>query len=251
MSEINAPGTDGITLDVDPEFTYAQTSNETLRVIRFFLEELKPVDTADIEPEDGNCAICTQTFTTGSHPAVRLPCNHMFGKPCIEQWLRPYVSSMPEHVLREQGLSLGANTCPQCRREFFPRQRIIDNLMKIEKRVRFWDMAYAHIGIALSHNERRAREDLLRYLRSYDARGADIYHPDQHITKHWTKFPEWSQMRLLAFSLRLQRQSLSPEQETLRQRLENHARCGFPGGVTCWKNDCGEMLFAVGPEIKR
>ena len=250
MEEINAPGPDVITLDVDERFTYAKTSIDTLRVIRFFLEELKPVDAADIEPEDCNCAICAETFTTDSHRAVRLPCNHIFGKTCIEQWLRPYASliMMPEDESRERGLSLGANTCPQCRRVFFPEQRAIDNLANIDMRIKFWDMAYAHVGIALSENERRGREDLLQYLGSYYARGSSVYYPFFHITKAWVPFPEWSQKRLLVFSLRLKSQSLTPEQENLRQRLENNARFGFPGGVRVWRDDQNEVFFAVGPE---
>lgn len=249
MEEINDPGPDVTTLDVDEQLTYADIPIDTLRVIRFFLEELKPVDTADIEPNDCDCAICTETFTTDSHRAVRLPCNHIFGKGCIELWLRPYASLivMEEDDSLERALSLGANTCPLCRRVFFPTQTVVDNLTVIEMRVKFWDMAYQHVGIPLSENERRAREDFLRYLGRYHARDMDIYYPFILVGRFWVRFPGWPQTRLLAFSLRLQHRSLTPEQESLRQRLEFYARFGFPGGVRWWRNDQDELFFAVGP----
>ena len=252
MDEIDAPGPAVITLDVHEQFTYARTSVETLRVIRFFLEELKPVNTTDIESEDSNCAICTEKFTTEAHRPVRLPYNHIFGKTCIEHWLRPYASLqvMPEDQSDERALSLGANTCPQCRRIFFPRHVAIDSLTDIEMRIKFWDMAYAHVGITLSGNERRAREDLLRYLGSYSARGLDVYYSYWHKGKGWQQSLGWHEQRLLDFSLRLATQSLTPEQENLRQRLEEIARVGFPSGVRWWRNDQDELFHAVGPEIQ-
>ncbi|MCJ1425192.1 hypothetical protein MMC29_003080 [Sticta canariensis] len=250
MEEIDAPGPAVVTLDVDEQYTYAQTSVETLRVIRFFLEELKPVNTEDIETEDGNCAICAEQFTTDSHRAVRLPCNHIFGKSCIEHWLRPYASLtiMPGDQSMEPALSLGANSCPQCRRVFFPKQGAIDSLPNLETRVKFWDMAYAHVGITLSENERRAREDLLRYLGSYPGRGLDVYYPYLDTGSQWQSSLGWHQHQLFIFSFGLRTQSLTPEQENLRQRLEDNARLNFPGGVRWWRNDQDELFFAVGRE---
>lgn len=251
MEEIGDHDPEMNTLDVIEHLTYAKTSIETLRVIRFFLEDLKPVKTADIEPEDCTCAICTEDFTTDSHRAVRLPCNHIFGKTCIEQWLRPYASLklIPGEVSIASALSLGSHTCPQCRRVLFHRQRAIDSLTNIEMRIKFWDMAYAYVGIALSENERRAREDLLRYLGSYSERGSGTYYPYFHTGKHWMLYPGWLQNELLHYSLRLKNRPLTPRQEYLRQGLENNAKFGFVGGVRWWRNDQDELFYAVGPKV--
>lgn len=250
MEEIDAQGPEEITLDVDERYTYAQTSIETLRVIRFFHEELKPVNTAEIEPEDCNCAICTENFTTDSHCAVRLPCNHIFGRPCIEHWLRPYATLRVtvEQPSQLRAMSLGANTCPQCRREFFPPQRAIDSLSNIEKRIKFWDMAYEHVGIALSRNDRRARESLVRYLRTYSARGLDEYYSYSYSGMPWQPSLGWHQQQLFAWCRRLKSQPLTPQQENLRQRLEDNATHDFPGGVRSWRNDQDELFYAVGPD---
>lgn len=250
MEESNAPGPGLITLDVEEQFTYARTSIQTLQVIRFFLNELEPVNIEDIKPEDCNCHICTEAFTTVSHRAVRLPCNHIFGKACIEKWLRPYASLvvMEEDESRERALSLGANTCPLCRRAFFPRQTVVDNLTVIEMRIKYWDMAYEYVGIALSEHERGAREDLLRYLGSYPTHDLDMYYSFKIVGKQWAQFLDWCQTRLLVFSVRLKHGSLTPEQEYLRQRLQHVAGFGFPGGLRWWRNAQNELFFAVGCE---
>lgn len=84
MEEIVAPGSEVVTLDVSEKWTCARTLIGTCRVIKFFLEELKPVNTSDVEPSDCKCDFCTEDFTSDSHRARKVPCNHIFGKTCIE-----------------------------------------------------------------------------------------------------------------------------------------------------------------------
>ena len=63
-----------------------------------------------IQNEDQRCAICSEAYGTISlengtlEVEMRLPCNHTVGSACIAQWLKD------------------RNSCPICRREFFPAQ---------------------------------------------------------------------------------------------------------------------------------
>lgn len=246
MAEIRDPSPEEITLDVCELRTYALISIGTWHVIKFFLKELKPVNIWDIEPEDCQCDICTEDFTADFHCAVRLPCNHIFGKTCIESWLRPYVSS--EACSGQEFPSWGANSCPKCRRVFFPPHKIfgvIDNLADIEIRIRYFDMVYAHIGITLSQQEREAREDLLQYLGSYSARHLDTYYPYLDFDSVKLSNTLWAQRRLLYFCSVLKFENLIPAQEYLRQRLEDIGRHGFPGDVRLWRNIHGELFYAA------
>ncbi|MCJ1264515.1 hypothetical protein MMC22_004387 [Lobaria immixta] len=216
------------TLDADEEVAYADTSVETWQIIWFFREQLRPVKIEDIEPESRTCDICTEGFTD-SHRALRLPCNHIFGEPCIKKWFTPFSKCVP--VAEERPRPEGANSCPNCRREFFPEQSVADSLPAIETRIKLWDKAYASVGIELSNMEHWARDDILRYLGSYAARGDDDYYP--YITPQ-CPYPDWAHRRLQDFSVKLKHKSLTPLQERLRQSLELLATNGFPGGST-WR----------------
>lgn len=211
------------TLDVDEQVTYADTAVATWQIIWFFLDDLEPVNIADMEPESRTCDICAEDFT-GSHRALRLPCNHIFGEGCIKKWLTPFSRCVP--VAQERPRPEGANSCPNCRREFFPEQRVADSLPAMETRIQLWDKAYASVGIELSDMERWARADLLRYLGSH-VHGEDDYYPD--LTPP-CPYPLWAHRRLHAFSLRLKRKNLTPVQEHLRGSLESLATNGIPGG---------------------
>lgn len=151
MAKVCLAGPAVSTLDVFEYITYASTSTETMQVIEFFLEELKPIQAEDLEPEERNCYICTDDFRAGSHIAVRLPCNHHFGEECIQNWLRPYET--PTKTKDEW--EYGANSCPLCRQVFFPEQRNCDVLPEMEMRIKLWDKVFAYVGIALSEQEDR------------------------------------------------------------------------------------------------
>lgn len=252
MAESGAPSPGVTTLDVYQHRTYALISTGTWKVIKFFLEELEPVNIWEIQPEDCDCDICTEDFTSDFHCPVRLPCNHIFGKSCIESWLRPYLSS--KACSGQEIPSWGANSCPKCRRVFFPEHQsfgIKDNLADIEIRIRYFDMVYAHIGIPLSQKEDQARADLLRYLGSYSTRHIDVYYPYWEFKSVRLMNTLWAQRRLLYFCCILKFKNLTPAQEDLRLRLEDIGRYGFPGEVRLWRNIHGELLYAgeKDPEI--
>lgn len=248
MVKIGPPGPKVDTLDVNPQRTYADTSIETWQIIKFFMKELKFVNAADLEPKDLNCGICAQEFTTGyrrSHRAVRLPCSHIFGELCIKKWLSPYKPCRSQMPTTGDPLEkpVGANTCPICRRAFFYPQQTVDVLPEIEIRITVWDMAYKHIGIALSETERRARKDLLHYLASYSDRTLDEHYPP---FTNRLDYLTWAHERLLIFSRRLKRQkNLTPVQKHLRQGLEDYATNGFRGTLKLHRTDRDVFYFRL------
>lgn len=248
MEEISPPSPVVNTLDVDEQRTYADTSIETWQIIKFFLEGLQPVRIADLEPGDCQCDICTEDFAEDlGHRAVRLSCGHIFGEQCLKIWLSPYAPCMPIKRVA-LGVPVGANTCPKCRRVFFPEQKASDILPAIEARIKFWDKVYTYVGIALSERERQAREDLLQYLGRYPTRGLDEYYPN-YTSRSGPQ--SWAHKLLLRFSLRIKRRNLTPVQEHLRQGVEDVAKFDFRYGSRWRKNDRGEMFFEVkeDPEI--
>lgn len=137
MVKIGPPSQKVNTLDVDPTVAYADTANETLQTMNFFLEELRPVQIEDLEPEDRNCPICGEAYTRNFHRAVRLPCKHCFGEPCIKTWLTPFEPWSPRagNPYKRAATHPGANTCPSCRQLFFPTQRVADCLPEIDARI--------------------------------------------------------------------------------------------------------------------
>lgn len=239
MVKFGPPSPKANTLDIDEELTYANTFIDTWQIIKFLLEETKPVSTAELDSEDRECHICAADLTSDAnslHRAVRLPCNHIFGESCIKEWLSPFVPFLPD--VKE--LSLGANTCPMCRQVFFPEQSTVDLLPEIEARIMVWDKAYAHVGISLSEQQVRAREDLLRYLNTYSNRGLDVCYPDPTAL---APYLQWARGQLLSFSLLLQFHELTPVQKHLRQSLENFAKPDFLGGPRWFQNDQDGLYF--------
>ncbi|MCJ1469530.1 hypothetical protein MMC07_008163 [Pseudocyphellaria aurata] len=235
------------TLDSFEGYTYAFTNVDTWLAIRFFLSEFVFVDVDDIELEDRQCSICTAELADDLHPAVSLPCSHVFGLECIESWLRPYPSLTVNEGL-ELREPLGANTCPLCREVFFPPHTAIDTLHLMEARIAFWDLAYAHVGVALTDTERHARADLLLYIRSCYARGlisttiVNTYSPSRYIS--------WLHRTLLRFCDDLARygHTLTPVQDHLRRRLGEIAILGrdrdhSADGLRYRHNVQGDLVF--------
>lgn len=109
-----------------------------------------------------------------------------------------------------------------CRQAFFPEQKKLDLLPEIEARIKVWDQAFAEVGITLSKTEHQAREDLLRYVNTYSARGFDEYYPDLRGIS--SPYLSWARIQLLNFSRALERYELTPIQQNIRQSLEEFAR---------------------------
>ncbi|MCJ1467437.1 hypothetical protein MMC07_006062 [Pseudocyphellaria aurata] len=246
MVKIGPPSPVLNTLDCLPGYTYALTHMDTWLAIKFFLEKFEFVNMANMEPEDRQCSIC-MTELAKDHRAVSLPCSHVFGLECIESWLRPYPSLTINEGL-ELDTPLGAKTCPICREVFFPPHIVSDTLHLIEARIAFWDLAYAHVGIALTDTENEARAGLLYYVTSCHCRGLisnvilDTYSPSRYI---W-----WLHEALLRFCNDLKRYGnpLTPVQEHLRRRLEEIAILGLDRdhsvhGLRYWRDDRGELDF--------
>lgn len=38
-------------------------------------------------PDDKECYICTEPFNSATEPVLRLPCQHLYCKTCLEQWI--------------------------------------------------------------------------------------------------------------------------------------------------------------------
>ncbi|MCJ1467010.1 hypothetical protein MMC07_005632 [Pseudocyphellaria aurata] len=242
MVKIGPPSPVLNTLDVLEDFTYAFTARETWRIINFFREEFrKPVNVDDLTPEDRKCDICTDEFTDASHRAVKLPCGHIFGMECIELWLTPFVSNR-----HEEDPSRGANTCPKCRRIFFPPQLALDEPNAVEARIKLWDLAYAHVGVALSDAERRVRADVLQYI-AIGGR-VDRTLPSDRVRPEYIG---WISHVLYVTCQLLKDQPLTPltpVQEHLRHGLEEIAVRGFltrynPDGLRFWRDIRGELFF--------
>ena len=77
-----------------------------------FLRELPRVALEDVPAENCKCPICQTEYLEEDpdsgyteHPII-LPCNHIIGRHCITEWLKPLPSG-------------NANTCPLCRFKLF------------------------------------------------------------------------------------------------------------------------------------
>ena len=82
-----------------------------------WIQDLESVNMTELEDADQGCGICRREYTDPSHYAhdsdesdrcvdpVKLPCNHIFGKVCIGEWLSPTEGE--------------GRTCPMCRRVLF------------------------------------------------------------------------------------------------------------------------------------
>ena len=92
-----------------PRFSFSDRNLETFIMAEAFLDGL--LQTTNItQSDDQNCVICLQETGKISRETgyvellVRLPCTHLVGSGCISRWLTEN------------------NSCPICRREFFPAQ---------------------------------------------------------------------------------------------------------------------------------
>lgn len=242
MVKISPPHPMINTLDIDDTIAFADTSTETLQIVKFFLDDLRPVDIAGLESEDRKCVICAEDYTTDSHRAVRLPCNHCFGEQCITKWLSPFIPWRPAAGLTRRMTENhpGANTCPNCRHVFFPAQVAVDCLPEMEMRIKLWDWAYLEAEIAISVRQNRARECLVRYIDGYFARGLDEYYPSDAAR---SAYEPWARYRLTMFAGVLRFLSLTPIQTILKRRLLKIATRLNPHEINWRRDDQGTLFF--------
>ncbi|MCJ1469794.1 hypothetical protein MMC07_008436, partial [Pseudocyphellaria aurata] len=105
------------------------------------------------------------------------------------------------------------------------------------------DLAYAHVGIALSGSERRIRADLLQYIGV--GQRVNRGFPSERLRQ---EFIAWISGGLHSFCTILKDQPLTPVQEHLRRNLEEIAERGFltrshPDGLRYWRDAHGELFF--------
>lgn len=213
---------------------YAITNIEISEAAEFLMTKLEPVKLEDLGADDRECAICQAEFVVSedaelSHVAVKTVCGHIFGKDCIMRWLQPLGFWSAEEDYDVVSVPLprpGNSSCPMCRQVFFAKCTLV-RIETIAERFSFWDMAYASAGVARSEREERSRKYLLQHIEY--CRSINLYVPDEttRLFHH-----ELAQELLLFFVDRLEAQTLTPEQESLRRKLKQIGRtslttCGF------------------------
>ena len=94
-----------------PQLSISSTDPRAFTMAQPFLDELFHVNQVLSEnPDDRNCVVCLREIgimnrdTGFTESRLRLPCAHIIGSGCLITWLKE------------------SNTCPICRREFFPAQ---------------------------------------------------------------------------------------------------------------------------------
>lgn len=124
-----------------------------------FLRQLFQIENIVLS-DDSRCCICLADYgllcteTGVIECEIRLPCNHVVGSFCVAKWLSP--------------TQLGHNSCPLCRREFFPAQPrpyLEHGIMNDDV-----DMVEDNSESESDDNDRRSREgaNSIRYPRLYD-----------------------------------------------------------------------------------
>ncbi|KAL9636593.1 MAG: hypothetical protein Q9164_002724 [Protoblastenia rupestris] len=86
-----------------------------------FLDSLSTVGARHIPPEDRNCPVCTQQYSSRASAfdetaARQLPCGHLVCAECLEKWFTPFTDEGQRH------------SCPHCRAVCFPKMASIDTL---------------------------------------------------------------------------------------------------------------------------
>lgn len=203
---------------IDGSKAYAMTDLKIAEIAEFLMTRLVPVNYQTLRGNNRKCAICQEEFGP-RHTSVKTPCGHYFGKLCLVRWLDPlYYWGLKEEEDNNHSPKGGHVDCPLCRRVFF-RKSSMEPMRFLQRRLQFWDTAYATVGVSRSQKEERTRKYLwqyVRYCKSIDQQEIDD-------TMEF-KFDMDAQKTLLDFALDLTYVHLTTEQEHLRRKLERIGR---------------------------
>ncbi|MCJ1425142.1 hypothetical protein MMC29_003030 [Sticta canariensis] len=117
-------------------------------------------------------------------------------------------------------------TCPKCRNEFSI-LRYGEVGMRIEARLRFWDLMYEKLGLSRSAKEEQSRNDILRYIKMVQVPRTEIK------LEHMRQFTLQAQVSAMRFALRRGNRELDPLQSDLRDAIFNLACYGLHDGEYC------------------
>ncbi|MCJ1467423.1 hypothetical protein MMC07_006048 [Pseudocyphellaria aurata] len=220
---------------------YAWMDIATCEAADFLMTLLEPVEMKDLDPDDRLCTICQEEFYFSesleiSHTPVKTPCGHVFGHNCLMTWhetMYAWSNSDPKPDADDFDIRMEMSnaSCPNCRRECFPRQ-LKDSVEALEHRIAFWDVAYASAGVTRTEKETRCRDHVVRYIKYFNV--AHKLEP-LHIKLMW-ELDGTAQIDLLDFTNFQKAQRLSSELENRRIRLERIAKknlskcCNLIGG---------------------
>ena len=215
-------------LQLESDEVYAGISKCEWDMIVNRLNFFEPVELDDIEPEDQACDVCRQSFRPsidGASPEkpVRLPCNHVFGKDCISEWIAVSPEPCFEHrnwdeegeEEEEEEADDRFRSCPKCRKRLRVQMPSGEQAAVIEARIHFWDFAYKKLGIVLSIEEEECRQGLWRYEEEMK-----VGQP----APHWRRISTFelsAQISAMRFAMRRGRCELTPLQRYFRDGLFN------------------------------
>ena len=96
-----------------------------------FLNMLESLGVDELDEHDRVCRICMESYHDGQEVPVALPCGHVFGKHCLEDWLSEF--SAEQH-----------DSCPTCRKCHV---RVRENIgTEVGLRQRLQDVDYLLMG---------------------------------------------------------------------------------------------------------
>lgn len=216
---------------------YAMTHIEVCAVAEFLMAKLEPVNLEGLN--DRICTICQEEFLVSedvrrSHIPAKLACGHIFGRDCIIRWFDPFCRWGINHEHEDNETALagpinGRTSCPMCRKRFFPPCEV-EKMDELANRLLFWDMAYASAGVARSPKEERSHKYLWQYIEYCCSMDGTEPEAQRNLV-----LQKGAQKQLLRYAKKLKYQTLTPELETIRSKLERIGRkdlekCAFENG---------------------
>lgn len=127
-----------------------------------FLNSLTSLELDDLPEGDDKCLICGDVYHEGQFAEIplMLPCNHIFGKECLEIWFSGIASlgDMVEH-----------DSCPMCRRKYiFEKPDTIDTIEGLAQLLRDANYLLTAAGPLRLTPERRAQwEEVRTYVNDH------------------------------------------------------------------------------------